>query len=160
MARIKITQGKKRASGQHAAQGGRGRSQDTTRRGGACGERGTEGEGTGEKYHRSERADRDSEGERCAWRAGACPLAGTLPCRPHPTALPSPAQPRPPIRLARCPCPRPPSVPHLSPFPASPGSASTASRSVLPCPARRSPERAGQRETDRASQVKGKSTAH
>ena len=27
-----------RASGQHAAQGGRGRSQDTTRRGGACGE--------------------------------------------------------------------------------------------------------------------------
>jgi hypothetical protein len=89
-----------------------------------------------EKYHQSERAEREEV------RAGACPLAGTLPCRPHPTALPLPARLRPPIRLAtppagsRCPCP-PTAVrpsPHLAPLP-SPhqvaAASSTAQRAAL-----------------------------
>lgn len=112
-----------------------------------------------EKYHQSERAEREEV------RAGACPLAGTLPCRPHPTALPLPARLRPPIRLAtppagsRCPCPphRRPSLtsPRPPPFPSSGSSSQQHSTASRPArrrpPAQRSPE--PQSERDRGKET-------
>ena len=138
MVRIKITQGKKRASGQHAAQGDRGRSQDKTRRGGACACGRAREEGRGRPRNITDRKGQREKGEREMRMAGRClPLSWNPPvsASSHRPALLHPARPRPrpPIRLARCPRPRP--RPSLTSPPSLPHQVAQAQRAALSCPA-------------------------